>query len=103
MRILSQGFHNPRSRSLEYSEYKFKEPDVPQQHPELNDCGIWVSQWMILTCYFGTNHKWVVNDYTRMKLAVDLVNGEHNPKRDTVKELVVLDWNQKMQHFVMQT
>ncbi|MED6109205.1 hypothetical protein PIB30_031307 [Stylosanthes scabra] len=103
LRILSQGFHNPRRRSLEYSEYKFREPDVPQQPPKSNDCGIWVSQWMILSCYVGTNHKWVVNDYTRMKLAVDLVNGEHDPKCDTVKELAVLDWNQKMQHFVMQT
>ncbi|MED6181751.1 hypothetical protein PIB30_022351 [Stylosanthes scabra] len=103
LRILSQGFYNPHKRSFEYSEYKFKEMDVPQQHPKSNDYGIWVSQWMILSCYVGTNHKWVVNDYTRMKLAVDLVNGEHNPKRDTIKELAVIDWNQKMQHSVMQT
>ncbi|MED6157931.1 hypothetical protein PIB30_028116 [Stylosanthes scabra] len=38
----------------------------------------------------------IVNDYTRMKLAVDLVNGKHNPKRDAIKELGVIDWNQKM-------
>ncbi|MED6150628.1 hypothetical protein PIB30_074210 [Stylosanthes scabra] len=94
--ILSQGFQNSRNkRRLEFSKKKFLEPDVPQ-----NDCGIWVSQWMILSCYFGTNHKWVVNDYTRMKLAMDLVNGEQNPKRDTINELAIIDWNQKMQHSV---
>ncbi|MED6189064.1 hypothetical protein PIB30_092083 [Stylosanthes scabra] len=56
--ILSQGFHNPRNKmSLVFSKYKFLEPNVPQQDPKSCDCGIWVSKWMNLSCYFGTNHK----------------------------------------------
>ncbi|XLS61517.1 hypothetical protein HN51_015745 [Arachis hypogaea] len=45
----------------------------------------------------------VVNDFTRMRLAMDLVNDFNNSKRDIIVELSVIDWNKKMQQFVMQT
>ncbi|XLT35749.1 hypothetical protein HN873_067041, partial [Arachis hypogaea] len=45
-----------------------------------NDCGIWVAEWMILNHYWGVNKPWVVNDYLRMRLAVDLVYKWHNLK-----------------------
>ncbi|RYR27204.1 hypothetical protein Ahy_B02g061545 [Arachis hypogaea] len=39
----------------------------------------------------------VINDYSRMRLAVDLVYKWHNPKRDMIKEFAVANWNKKMQ------
>ncbi|RYR50950.1 hypothetical protein Ahy_A06g025992 [Arachis hypogaea] len=69
-----------------------------------NDCGIWVAQWMHLNCFWSLDNKtWVVNDFTRMRLAMDLVNDFNNSKRDIIVELSVIDWNKKMQQFVMQT
>ncbi|XLS71222.1 hypothetical protein HN51_028087, partial [Arachis hypogaea] len=51
---------------------------------------------------FGSLHE-VVNDYSRMRLVVDLVYKWHNPKWDMIKELTVADWNKKMQQSVLQT
>ncbi|QHN84895.1 uncharacterized protein DS421_16g532670 [Arachis hypogaea] len=71
--------------------------------PETNDCGNWVTQWMVLNHYWRPDKTWVVNDYSRMRLAMDLVYDEHNPKRDMIKEFPVTDWNKKMQQSVLQT
>ncbi|QHO01966.1 Ulp1 protease family, carboxy-terminal domain protein [Arachis hypogaea] len=93
----------PSHKNLQFSKYKFSEPTVPQQKANSNDCGIWVAEWMILNHYWGVNKPWIVNDYSRMRLAVDLVYKWHNPKRDMIKELAVADWNKKMQQSVLQT
>ncbi|XLS61422.1 hypothetical protein HN51_015650 [Arachis hypogaea] len=87
----------PSHENLQFSKYKFSEPAVPQQKAKSNDCGIWVAEWMILNHYWGVNKPWVVNDYSRLRLAVDLVYKWHNPKRHTIKDLAVADWNKKMQ------
>ncbi|XLT51964.1 hypothetical protein HN873_044568, partial [Arachis hypogaea] len=69
-----------------------------------NDGGIWVAQWMHLNRYWSLGNKtWIVNDYTKMCLAVNLVNDSNNSKRDIIVELAVTDWNKKMQQFVIQT
>ncbi|RYR19524.1 hypothetical protein Ahy_B03g064325 [Arachis hypogaea] len=90
----------PSHKNLQFSKYKFSEPTVPQQKANSNDCGIWVAEWMILNHYWGVNKPWIVNDYSRMRLAVDLVYKWHNPKRDMIKELAVADWNKKMQQSI---
>ncbi|RYR28529.1 hypothetical protein HN51_061861 [Arachis hypogaea] len=88
----------PSFRNIKSSKYKFNEPAVPQQSAKSNDCGIWVAQWMHLNRYWSLGNKtWVVNDYTRMRLAVNLVNDSNNSKRDIIVELAVIDWNKKMQ------
>ncbi|RYR77933.1 hypothetical protein Ahy_A01g002644 [Arachis hypogaea] len=57
-----------------------------------NDCGVWVAQWMHLNRYWSLDNKTcVVNDYSRMRLAVDLVNDYNNSKRDIIVELAVTD------------
>ncbi|QHN96969.1 Ulp1 protease family, carboxy-terminal domain protein [Arachis hypogaea] len=89
-------------RNIQFSKYKFNEPAVPQQSAKLNDCGIWVAQWMHLNRFWILDNK-VVNDYTRMCLTMDLVNDFNNSKQDIIVELVVTDWNKKMQQFVLQT
>ncbi|XP_072054139.1 uncharacterized protein [Arachis hypogaea] len=91
----------PSHENLQFSKYKFSEPAVPQQKAKSNDCGIWVAEWMILNHYWGVNKPWVVNDYSRLRLAVDLVYKWHNPKRHTIKDLAVADWNKKMQHLIV--
>ncbi|XLR47278.1 hypothetical protein S83_031938 [Arachis hypogaea] len=94
----------PSFRNIQFSKYKVREPDVPQQSAESNNCGIWVAQWMQLTRYWSLGNKtWVISDYTRMRLAVDLVNDENNSKRDIIEKLAVTDWNKKIQQSVMQT
>ncbi|QHO16002.1 hypothetical protein HN51_031378 [Arachis hypogaea] len=88
----------PSFRNIQFSKYKVREPDVPQQSAESNNCGIWVAQWMQLTRYWSLGNKtWVISDYTRMRLAVDLVNDENNSKRDIIEKLAVTDWNKKIQ------
>ncbi|RYR01869.1 hypothetical protein Ahy_B06g080729 [Arachis hypogaea] len=101
----------PLFRNLQFSKYKFNELVVSQQLPNRkfkirifkNDCGNWVTQWMVLNHYWRPDKTWVVNDYSRMRLAMDLVYDEHNPKRDMIKEFPVTDWNKKMQQSVLQT
>ncbi|XLT62243.1 hypothetical protein HN873_018767, partial [Arachis hypogaea] len=45
----------------------------------------------------------VISDYTRMRLAVDLVNDKNNSKRDIIEKLAVTDRNKKIQQSIMQT
>ncbi|RYR03564.1 hypothetical protein Ahy_B06g082602 [Arachis hypogaea] len=92
----------PSFRNIQFSKYKFDEPAIPQQSAKSNDCGIWVAQWMQYFSYPLCDII-VVNDYTKMRLAMDLVNDSNNSKRDIIVELAVTDWNKKMQQFVMQT
>ncbi|XLT56044.1 hypothetical protein HN873_048648 [Arachis hypogaea] len=56
----------PSHKNLQFSKYKFSKSAVPQQKAKSNDCGIWVTEWMILNHYWGVNKPWVVNDYSRM-------------------------------------
>ncbi|XLR47227.1 hypothetical protein S83_031887 [Arachis hypogaea] len=65
---------------------------------------LWVAQWMQLTRYWSLGNKtWVIFYYTRMRLAVDLVNNKNNSKHDIIEKLAVTDWTKKIQQSVMQT
>ncbi|RYR14506.1 hypothetical protein Ahy_B04g071091 [Arachis hypogaea] len=57
----------PSHKNLQFSKYKFSKSAVPQQKAKSNDCGIWVTEWMILNHYWGVNKPWVVNDYSRIR------------------------------------
>ncbi|KAL4306896.1 hypothetical protein AHAS_Ahas16G0224100 [Arachis hypogaea] len=62
------------------------EPLVSQQAEDLMDCGVWVSQWMILSHLWASYELEEVNDSTQMTLAIDLVMGSHNPIVEEVAE-----------------
>ncbi|WJX28013.1 hypothetical protein P8452_16781 [Trifolium repens] len=51
---------------------------LPQQRPGLNDCGLWVSKWMI-ECPFSSNYENItVVTATRLKLALYLCHSSNN-------------------------
>ncbi|KAK2417630.1 hypothetical protein P8452_05748 [Trifolium repens] len=51
---------------------------LPQQRPGSNDCGLWVSKWMI-ECPFSSNYENVtVVTATRLKLALYLCHSSNN-------------------------
>ncbi|QHO41562.1 Ulp1 protease family, carboxy-terminal domain protein [Arachis hypogaea] len=57
------------------------------------DCGVWVSQWMILTHLWASYELEKVNDSTRMLLAIDLVMGSLNPIAEEVTEKTRRYWD----------
>ncbi|XLU30122.1 hypothetical protein S245_066188 [Arachis hypogaea] len=78
------------------SDYYFAELETGQQDPYSKDCGIWVAQWMMQGHIWGDYNLQVVNNATRMRLAVDLVMGRHNAKRNEVTRIAEEDWDRKM-------
>ncbi|QHO56785.1 uncharacterized protein DS421_3g76710 [Arachis hypogaea] len=73
------------------SDYYFAEPETGQQDPYSKDCGIWVAQWMMQGHVWCNYNLQVVNNVTRMRLAVDLVMGRHNAKRNEVTRMAEED------------
>ncbi|MED6185342.1 hypothetical protein PIB30_056041 [Stylosanthes scabra] len=62
---------------------------------ERNDCGVWVAQWQLMS-YVWEDYLVEVNMQTRMRLALDLVIGPHNPKSKEVEELAIKVWDKKV-------
>ncbi|QHN85167.1 Ulp1 protease family, carboxy-terminal domain protein [Arachis hypogaea] len=79
--------------SKKVSSFKVFEPLISQQAEDSMDCGVWVSQWMILTHLWASYELEEVNDSTRMALAIDLVMGSHNPIAEEVAEKVRGYWD----------
>ncbi|XLT93582.1 hypothetical protein HN873_015244 [Arachis hypogaea] len=67
--------------------------DVESYRPLMMDCGVWVSQWMILTHLWASYELEKVNDSTRMLLAIDLVMGSLNPIAEEVTEKTRRYWD----------
>ncbi|RYR37805.1 hypothetical protein Ahy_A09g042697 isoform A [Arachis hypogaea] len=81
------------------SEFKLVEPEVNQQEVGINDCGVWVCQWMILSRLSGSHNVEKVTEYTRMKLAIDLVLKPHNEIRQDIINKAMENWRRLSQIF----
>ncbi|QHN95550.1 Ulp1 protease family, carboxy-terminal domain protein [Arachis hypogaea] len=96
------------------STFDVTEPPIGQQaegslavHPllinlcllitRMNDCGVWVCQWMMLNWVWGNVDLEDVNNHTRMRLALDLVIGPYNPIAHDVGRRAVRHWDIQMQ------
>ncbi|KAL4287000.1 hypothetical protein AHAS_Ahas19G0142400 [Arachis hypogaea] len=87
-------FYFDKSKSQKsISTFRVYEPCISQQSGL--DCGVWISQWMIMYDLWDF-YNVVVNDITRMTIAIDLVMGEHNPLRDSVANKAIKYWDSKM-------
>ncbi|QHO27781.1 Ulp1 protease family, carboxy-terminal domain protein [Arachis hypogaea] len=75
------------------SSFKVFEPLVSQQAEDSMNCGVWVSQWMILTQLRASYELEEVNDSIRMALAIYLVMGSHNPIAEEVTEKARRYWD----------
>ncbi|MED6199258.1 hypothetical protein PIB30_074218 [Stylosanthes scabra] len=73
--------------------YDIHEPVVNQQASTFRDCGVWVAQWMELSYLWGAYDLDRVNNETWMRLAIDLVMSELNPKRMEVLDLAAEHWD----------
>ncbi|KAJ1376267.1 Ulp1 protease family, C-terminal catalytic domain [Sesbania bispinosa] len=73
--------------------------EVPQnigrQAEESNDCGVWVCKWMT-DCNWTTNYNIKVDKGSRFKLAVNLVNKEHNVKNKEILQLATNHWKKNL-------
>ncbi|KAL4356824.1 hypothetical protein AHAS_Ahas09G0125300 [Arachis hypogaea] len=67
------------------STYEIVEPEMGQQADGL----VWVAQWMIQSHLWSNYDLPVVNEHTRMRLAVDIVLRRHNPYRAEISWKVV--------------
>ncbi|RYR10572.1 hypothetical protein Ahy_B05g079003 [Arachis hypogaea] len=85
------------------SSYILVEPEIGQQAPNSVDCGIWVAQWMIQSHVWRDYNLQVVNDATRMRLAVDLVMGRHNVIRNDISQMAVDSWDKMVRSSVKKT
>ncbi|MED6171425.1 hypothetical protein PIB30_040636 [Stylosanthes scabra] len=95
--LLSDGTYKlPVGISPTISTYKIVDPEVTQQEDDSNDCGIYVAQWMILSDIWRTFDVAGVNDYTRMRLAIDLVTEDHNIKKKEIEDLAMKNWNDNL-------
>ncbi|XLS74155.1 hypothetical protein HN51_031020 [Arachis hypogaea] len=68
---------NPR---ILCSDYEIKEPKVTRQDLGSNDCGMYVVQWMIMYHLWNSYEVEKITEYSRMRLAVDMVLKYHNDK-----------------------
>ncbi|MED6207059.1 hypothetical protein PIB30_032291 [Stylosanthes scabra] len=55
------------------STFDYTERQVKQQANDSMDCGVWVFEWMIVSHIWGTYEILDVNNYKRLRLAMDLV------------------------------
>ncbi|XP_072059486.1 uncharacterized protein [Arachis hypogaea] len=91
----------PNAKTKSITLYDFDEPKVPQQKMDSNDCGVFVAQWMILSNLWKPLENQVVNDYTRMRIALDLVMQGCNPLVEEMKKLAITNWDSKMTNAVL--
>ncbi|PNX58378.1 3-isopropylmalate dehydratase large subunit [Trifolium pratense] len=86
---LLPGFNQDRLVST-FSLYQPRH--IQQQRPGSNDCGVWVSKWMI-ECPLRSEYGYVtVNTATRMKLAIHLVKAANNELYDEVLAKAAESW-----------
>ncbi|RYQ81813.1 uncharacterized protein LOC107624248 isoform X1 [Arachis ipaensis] len=78
------------------SKFRIQEPQISQQAADSNDCGVWVAEWMIQYDLWASYDLQVINEHTRMTIAVDLVMGEHNPISEEVQQKAVQFWDTNM-------
>ncbi|MED6170070.1 hypothetical protein PIB30_027250 [Stylosanthes scabra] len=73
------GWYNDKPKQpLLITDFKFLEPDVVEE--DLGS-GMFVAQWMIMYHLWGTFDVEKVTNYSRMRLAVDMVLKEHNESK----------------------
>ncbi|QHN96086.1 Putative ubiquitin-like-specific protease 1B [Arachis hypogaea] len=88
-------YANADTDKIECNEFDIKEPEVAQQLPESNDCGVFVAQWMIMYHLFydyDIEAFQFVTDYRRMRLAIDMVLKYHNDNRMETVEAALNYW-----------
>ncbi|MED6160352.1 hypothetical protein PIB30_050705 [Stylosanthes scabra] len=78
-----------------FSAYKIELPEVPQQHRESNDCGVWMAEWMMREAMWYNHGVEVVGAETRMKLATDLVLKPHKKMAKDIVEKAFAHWRSK--------
>ncbi|XLR33002.1 hypothetical protein S83_060902, partial [Arachis hypogaea] len=78
------------------STFDLDEPEVGHQIEGSNDCGVWVVQWMMQSWVFRDFMLEDVTSQTRMRLALDLVMGRHNPIAREVGRRAMADWDRNM-------
>ncbi|RYQ98780.1 hypothetical protein Ahy_B07g086569 [Arachis hypogaea] len=86
---------NEDTDKIECSEFEITEPNVTQQLPQSNDCGVFVAQWMIMYHLFydyDVETFQLVTDYSRMRLAIDMVLKYHNDNRMETIEAALRYW-----------
>ncbi|KAL4373986.1 hypothetical protein HN51_007829 [Arachis hypogaea] len=91
----------PNAKTKSITLYDFDEPKVLQQKMDSNDCRIFVAQWMILSNLWKPLGNQVVNDYTRMHIASDLVMQGCKPIVEEMKKLAITNWDSKMTNAVL--
>ncbi|GAU51656.1 hypothetical protein TSUD_414770 [Trifolium subterraneum] len=65
---------------------------IQQQRPGSNDCGVWISKWMI-ECPLRSEYGYItVNTATRMKLAIHLVKAANNELYNDVLAKAAKNW-----------
>ncbi|MED6164839.1 hypothetical protein PIB30_093944 [Stylosanthes scabra] len=77
------------------SKNELAEPKICQQKKDTLDCGIWVSQWITMSNVWDAQDLEEVNEYSRMRLAIDLVLNDYNPKREEIVRTAMNAWNIK--------
>ncbi|KAL4276513.1 hypothetical protein AHAS_Ahas20G0214700 [Arachis hypogaea] len=85
------------------STYEIVEPEIGQQVDGSNDCGVWVTQWMIQSHLWSNYDLPVVNEHTRMRLVVDIVLGRHNPYRVEIGRRAVEYWDKRCRKLARKT
>ncbi|KAJ1438266.1 Ulp1 protease family, C-terminal catalytic domain [Sesbania bispinosa] len=74
------------------TEFTLEVPqNIGRQAEESNDCGVWVCKWMI-DCNWTTNYNIKVDKGARFKLAINLVNKEHNVKNEEILKVATNHW-----------
>ncbi|MED6223164.1 hypothetical protein PIB30_071325 [Stylosanthes scabra] len=79
-----------RHRDIKKKTEVFLEEMV--DHDDCNDCGMYLAQWMILYRLGGSYNVERITEYSRMRLAVDMVLKYHNELRPTFIEDALQHW-----------
>ncbi|XLS74462.1 hypothetical protein HN51_031327 [Arachis hypogaea] len=77
-------FYKKTSVPAMIKDFKLTEHITGQQGEYSRDCGVWVAQWMELSQLWTSYDLEVVNDQTRMRLALDLILSKSNSKNDEI-------------------
>ncbi|MED6196127.1 hypothetical protein PIB30_044393 [Stylosanthes scabra] len=91
-------YNNPKQGRLLCSDYQIVQPKVLHQSKYSNDCGMYLAQWMILYRMGGSYNVERITEYSRMRLAVDMVLKHHNDLRPQVIEDALQHWRAYVKH-----